>query len=164
MRMRRTAVVASAFTAVLLSAAACGTGSGAPSAASSSASTLDRKATCASFTSLQASAGMKMITGTNTLLTATAEADEAKRQEAMTKGLAALKESAAEYKAGLSKEAAQAGDAELKALLTTAATGMAQFDDQLSKVSAIKNIDDIPEIENKEAEDALDKLLDLCNK
>lgn len=163
--MRRTAVVASALTALFLSACAGTEGTpaaGPPASSGAPASVVDRKATCTNFAALHASAGLKLISATNDFMKAESEVDAAKKQEALNKALETLKASTAEYKVGLNKEAAQAGDAEIKALLASAAAGMAQFDDQLSKVTTIKSLDDIPEIENKAAEEALDKLQAVC--
>lgn len=172
--MRRTAVVVSALTAVLLGVSACGGGSDTPTASSSSvssappsaagapASVVDRKTTCANFAAMHASAGIKMITATSEFMKADSEVDATKKKEALAKALETMKASTAEYKAGLNKEAAQAGDAEVKALLTSAAAGMTQFDDQLNKITTITSLDDIPDIENKDAEEAMDKLQALC--
>lgn len=163
--MRRTAVLASALTALFLSACAGTEGTptaGSPASSSAPSSVVDKKTTCANFTALHASAGVKMISATNDFMKAESEVDAAKKQEFLNKALETLKASTAEYKVGLNKELAQAGDAEIKALLTSAAAGMAQFDQELAKVTTIKSLDDIPEIQNKEAEEALDKLQALC--
>jgi uncharacterized protein YicC (UPF0701 family) len=157
--------VTTALAAALFGAAACtasptNTASDTPSSAAPTASLKDRKASCADFKAGSEAASVKLLAAMGEALKVMENPDKA--EEIMTKLLADLKVALADMRGIAEKEAATAGDAELKAQLVIVAAEMKKVEAELAKVSPKTSFGDLPEMDTAAGSAATDKIEELC--